>query len=309
MSFPSLQVLGVLEPLLQPTDGEVVRAKQALLKRLSNGKPHAAVDLAWILTDEEGLPQHPPNNTYIEIAPNSDIKATLSASDPLIASQRLKLATRIAIAELAIEGLIIEIKGPQNEYTQVPVRQGSQSGGARVAIGNPELGSGYQLARRFSSDILPILDPDIFTADLSALMLDDRMKLCIEEALKAHRHGLYLSCVNLLGSVSEGAWWLLAERLRGRSKDLDEAIDDDRTGVAQIIKLASEEISKMKGKKTISAELFAHATYIRELRNYGAHPRAADPKASHEHAFTEAGCSVLLLSTHHYLERLGSIVP
>jgi hypothetical protein len=25
--------------------------------------------------------------------------------------------------------------------------------------------------------------------------------------------------------------------------------------------------------------------------------------------FTEAGCSVLLLSTHHYLERLGSIVP
>ena len=108
--------------------------------------------------------------------------------------------------------------------------------------------------------------------------------------------------------MSEGAWWRLAEHFAGRSSELDVALDNDRTSAATLIRLAADVMGRLRGMASIAAELHAHATYLRELRNYGIHPRAADPDVSHERAFTEAGCSLLLLETHRYLERLAEFM-
>ena len=113
--------------------------------------------------------------------------------------------------------------------------------------------------------------------------------------------------MSLLGQVSEGAWWRLAERFRSRSTPIAKALDEGRTSTAVLIKLTVDELSSLKGMKTVAAELHSHATYLRELRNYGVHPLGADSEATEEHAFTEAGCSFLLLSTHRYLEKLGNL--
>jgi hypothetical protein len=50
-------------------------------------------------------------------------------------------------------------------------------------------------------------------------------------------------------------------------------------------------------------ELIAHASYLRDLRNYGVHP-AADQDPGQADAFTELGSTVLVMETHRYLARL-----
>jgi hypothetical protein len=297
-----------LELLLEPNAGEVVRAKEAVLAAARDGRARAAADLEWVLVDAEGLDRHAPSNAQIDITPVGGISREIDGSDPLIAAKRLHIATRFALAELENEGLLVGVDGPANVYVQIPMRYGGQSGGSHVAVGMPTLSSGYQIARRFNTDVLTLLDFDIFTSALSSDLLDDRGRLCIREALSAYRHELYLSCVNLLGAVSEGAWWKLAEKLRGKSSTLDSAVGSDRTSISLLIRLTADEISKLKNMKSAAAELYAHATYLRELRNYGAHPKGADPEATEEHAFTEAGCALLLLSTHRYLEKLGAVL-
>ncbi|MDQ3946068.1 MAG: hypothetical protein M3357_13140 [Actinomycetota bacterium] len=148
---------------------------------------------------------------------------------------------------------------------------------------------------------------DLFTAGLETLDVDPRMRLCMAEALEAYRRGLWLSCVNLLGAVSEGAWYRAAEQLRDFSPQIDRALTDD-ISAARVIRVVADELARAKGLAGVAAELHSHAAYLGDLRNYGVHPRSADPAASQEHAFTEAGCSLLLLETHRYLERLAGAV-
>lgn len=156
--------------------------------------------------------------------------------------------------------------------------------------------------------MIAVVDPDLSTAGLDGLDVDARMRTCIIEATAAFRHGLWLSCVNLLGAVSEGAWHRAAERLLGRNAELDKAVTND-AGAATVIRLVAEELTRAaKRHRATIAELHSHAGYLRDLRNYGVHPKGADPAASQEHAFTEEGCALLLLSTHRYLERLAALV-
>jgi hypothetical protein len=302
---PGVQEL--IAALVRPSDSDVLRAKQALLRRTAGGTPEPSSELQWVLVDDAQIPRESPRESHISIPRGVDPEVVLVSTEPHIERVRLRIACQLALAELAGEGLLIEVDGPANVYETVPVNTGGQSGGVRVAVSRPRLSSGYQRSRRYRSDLMPILDADIFSADLGPLGLDQRGLQYVREALEAFRRGLYLSCVNLLGAVSEGAWWRVGEALRGRAKALDDALDDDRVSAAHLIRVVADELAKLKGMKSAAPELHAHATYLRELRNYGIHPRAADPEANQEYAFTEAGCALLLLETHRYLERLASI--
>lgn len=308
MSIVPPEVEKRLAELIEPMAGEILQAKQRFLIFLADGKPLSRVDLVSKYFAETGISERPSSrDDVLDIPIGSAAADSLDGSNPHIARERLQRAAVIALAELSDEGLLIEVDGPANVFATVSVRYGSTSGGVRIPIGSPLLASGYQIARRFQAELLPILDVDLFSADLAVLGLDDRALRCIREALEAYRRGLYLSCISLLGAVSEGAWWQLAERFRGRNKEIDEALDNGQTNAARLMKLVADEIAKIKGKKNLAAELHAHATYLRELRNYGTHPRGADPNATEEHAFGESGCSVLLLSTHRYLEKLAAL--
>jgi len=303
----SPELVARVDEVATPTAGDVLRAKQALMRQLASGRAESGSELQWILVDGDGLKRQPEPGAQINVTPRADLDAAVQASDPLVASVRLRIATRIALAELDGEGILVGVEALNNPHDMVPMAQGGMSGGVPVWVPQPPLQAAYQMSRRFLSDLAPILDAEIFNADLDPLDLDDRARLCIREALEAYRRGLYLSCVSLLGAVSEGAWWRMAWRLRRKNKQLAAALDNERTSAALLIRLTAEELSKLKGLSTAAAELHSYATYLRELRNYGIHPRKADPAASHEHAFTDAGCSLLLLETHRYLERLASL--
>jgi hypothetical protein len=292
--------------LVQPTEGDVLRAKRVLLGRKAGEPPAPTSDLLHILVDEEGIPRAPNRDDRFDVPPGSDPRERIDPNDPLVLRERLRLATRVAIAELVAEGLLVEVDGPDNVYVSVALQLGNLSADARIAVPQPKLGAGYQLARRIRADVLPILDSDVFTADLATLGLDRRTLACLREALDAYRRGLYLSSANMLGAVSEGAWYAAGERLRGRVEELDRALDADDT--AKVIRLTSEELAKGTRLRATAAELHSHAAYSRDLRNYGVHPRPGDDPAAQEHAFTEAGCALLLLETHRYLERLAAAV-
>ena len=236
----------------------------------------------------------------------TDPHERFDAEDALIRRERLKLATTLGLADLVAEGVLIAVDGPENEYVTIPVQLGTTGQGVQVPVGRPRLGSGYQLAYRFGSDQLPILDADVFSADLSSLGLDRRVLVCLSQALQAYRRGLYLSALNMIGAVSEGAWYAAAERLRGRSPQLDRAIDDNQT--AYMIRLTADLLATRKGLRTDAAELHSHASYLRDLRNYGVHPRPGDGSDGMEHAFTEAGCALVLLETYRYLQRFAGAV-
>lgn len=55
------------------------------------------------------------------------------------------------------------------------------------------------------------------------------------------------------------------------------------------------------------AELHAQAALLRQLRNYGVHPRP-EAKDHLERYLTDSGAAILLMETHTYLSRLADAV-
>ena len=148
-------------------------------------------------------------------------------------------------------------------------------------------------------------DVDLFSADLATLRLDPRTQRCLEEALTAHRHGMYLAAANLLGAVPEGAWYSADEQLRGLDPQLTRALDNDRT--ATVVARPCELIGRDCRPKGIANELQAFTDYLRNLRNYGIHPRERIDTTK-EPAFSEAATMCLILQTHRYLVQMASAV-
>lgn len=144
---------------------------------------------------------------------------------------------------------------------------------------------------------------DLFLDGLEDLGLTDQTRQIADETLQAYRRGLYIGSASLLGALSEGAWYSLGERLRGVSGKLDEALDKDATAVVQK-QLADRMRDAVTG--TAPDEVFSQATLLRELRNFGVHPRVA-PRADLMEYFTEEGCGLLIMTTRRYLQKLSDI--
>src|SRR5688500_14426652 len=72
---------------------------------------------------------------------------------------------------------------------------------------------------------------------------------------------------------------------------------------ARLIKRVVEKLRAAPRMATTADELYAHASYLRDLRNYGLHPRASS-EADREGAFTESGSLILTMQTQRYLVRL-----
>lgn len=281
---------------------DVARAKTIILRQVAGGAC-SLEDLRTAVLDAEGISRHPERNQKIQMPWPDDPSWRPDPTDPVIARIRLLDAAEVALAQLAHSGVIDELGEVNNAYATVPIQRGGYGFGYRMARPGPRLAQGYGPSRRGDIAQIELLDVDIFTAELEPLGLDDRTRRCLDEALTAYRRGLHLSAVNLLGAVSEGAWYAAGELLRTRSTALATALDNDRT--AKVIELVAAELAGTKGISTTEVrELQTHAAYLRDLRNYGIHPRG-DSSASQEHAFSEHGAGLLLLQTHRHLVRLA----
>ncbi|MGH8971834.1 MAG: hypothetical protein ACRD0C_01335 [Acidimicrobiia bacterium] len=219
------------------------------MARLATGEPVRGDALVHVLHDETGVPRQLERNTAAVHLPEERAVEAIDPNNPAILHHRYLLAAELAVAELVSEGVVVQVDAGG---CTVEIRTPRSGFGVHVPAGRPALRESYQLARRHRGDVLAILDRDLFTAGLETLDVDPRMRLCMAEALEAYRRGLWLSCVNLLGAVSEGAWYRAAERLRNVSPQIDRALTDD-VSAARIIRVVADELARARGLAGVAA--------------------------------------------------------
>lgn len=104
-----------------------------------------------------------------------------------------------------------------------------------------------------------------------------------------------------MGATSEGAWYSAAARLRGIDSNLDSMYEGAQTArlQAQVAQLLREVVNP----KHVVDRLVVRATELREIRNYGLHPREEADEM--ERYFTPEECGLLFLTTADYLKQLS----
>jgi hypothetical protein len=298
----------LLEEVVQPSRSDIVEAKRVLLSAVADGSAHSSDVLVRTLAESRGVAM-PAERSRLDIPSLEAMPETVTASHPIIENIRLQVAATEAVAELESEGILVGAErdsskpwSPLVPYN-VPWSMQGTSSGVRLELQLPTLEPEYRLPHRLRDREPSLFDPDLFLDGLEALALTAQTRQIAEEALQAYRRGLYIACASLLGALSEGAWYSLGERLRGVSGKLDDALDKDATAAVQK-QLADRIREAMKG--TAADEILAQATLLRELRNFGVHPRVA-PRADLTEYFTEATCGLLIMTTRRYLQKLSDV--
>ncbi|MFL6094548.1 MAG: hypothetical protein ACJ71Y_03790 [Blastococcus sp.] len=241
----------------------------------------------------------------MDLPPAADPSEIVRRDVPQIARARMERAVAQALAELEIEGVLVPIRDVNAQAT-LHVHSGNTTGGYQVRAPRPAIADAYELAESQRTTASELLDADLYTADITNL-LGDRGVRCVQEAFRANRRGLHLAAINMRGAASEAAWYSLGERLRSHSTSLARALDDDRT--VTVFRQVHEVLIQLRfGRSTRENmdELRSHAVYLRDLRNYGLHPRSS-VSSDLEHHFTEHAAALLFMNSHRYFKRLAAI--
>lgn len=297
-----------IRAIVEPSRADIVRAKSLIMEHVSNGEPHDANELVLQLPQSEGLAVPYGNDNRLDITDPHQAQLVINDSNPILRHMRLQTAGMEGLVELAAEGLLI------------PTYRDSSRTAALIQHPSIQLrvqgsGSNYQVTQRVSlvleAYVLPHrlrskppwpFDADLFIESLGEIDLEPRAERTLREALEAYRRGLYLGSATLLGAVSEAVWYWAGESLRDKSPKLAQALESDRT--VEVQRLVAEVLRKVKDlPKGLPDELVATATLLRDLRNYGVHPRAIEDQSLERH-FTEETCGLLILNMRFYLARL-----
>jgi hypothetical protein len=304
-NFVPPQYNASLDEALSPTRADVVVAKSLLLETLATGGATTVTDLATAVYVHEGLPVEVPYRDPVDLPPNADPAEVVRRDVPQIARARMERAVTRALAELELEGVLVPIRDV-NAQTTLQVHSGNTTGGYYAKAPAPAIAGAYELAEDKRTTASELLDADLYTSDITDL-LGNRGVRCVDEAFRAHRRGLHLAAVNMLGAASEAAWYSLGERLRSHSTALARALDEDRT--VTVFRQVQDVVIQLRvGRSTRENmdELRSHAAYLRDLRNYGLHPRSS-VFSDLEHHFTEHAAALLFMNSHRYFKRLAAI--
>jgi len=294
------QTMEALRKAVTPSEADIAVAKAEVRAHLDG----AAVSTESLIDEvlaSLGITA-PGRNEHYDIRPELEPDDAVDRDAMPLKRPRIVHATKLAIAELVAEGVIVPAETPNNDYIQVQVHRVGHSGAERVPVSTPKMEGAYRAKPRSGAlGDAPALTAAEFAAGLGTL-LTPRALECLSEALAAHRRGLYLSAVNLLGAVSEAAWYEVGIGLESESTELAAALAKNGTGEVQRL-VANLFRDKNRRARSMTNELLAHASHLRDLRNYGVHP-AADQDPGQAHAFTELGSTLLVMETHRYLARL-----
>ena len=303
---------------IAPTWSEIVRAKKEIIGIVSDGKVHGVAHLQRCLAVADGVPLDGARDEALQIGPADDIniaiQAVVTKDHPLLARHRLLFAASEAVVDLVAQGVLVEVaKAPNHvganpligDQISIPYHTPGYGAAVQEHTPLPNFAHAYRLSPRLKHENTQwFADPDVFTADLGQLQLDGRTRRCIVEALDAYRRGLFLSCANMLGAASEGAWYAAGERLRHLDSSLAKALDSNTA--AKVIYRVAELLRHTKGHDLVD-ELRAQAALLKGLRNYGIHPRGQDTDHL-ERYFSDSGAAMLLMQTYNYLTRLTGAV-
>lgn len=240
---------------------------------------------------------------------NINDAATVKSS-PIVQYAKARHATRLAIAKLSAQGLIVPLAAPAGGSVEsVEYYSGNSNynmtGRIWIPVGTVFIPAAFQLTPGLAAaGNVALLTVEAWKVGLTPL-LNDRLLRQLDEALSAARRGSHLSCATLLGAVAEGAWYAVGEQLRSRDSALAAALDNDRTATVQT--KVHDLLAALPREKNSMAGVLAFAAQLRMVRNYGIHTTADDDVAAEEY-FTETGNYVLILHTYSHLVKLLATV-
>ncbi len=232
---------------------------------------------------------------------------------PIVQYARLLHATRLAVARLMAQGLIVPAVHDQpqpqgsvlNSSYFIGTSMSNTRGGFQIPVGAVLIPQSFRLTPGVSAiGDVPLLTVEKWVSDVEPLV-NSRLQRLLGESLSAARHGSYLSAVTMLGAVMEGAWYAVGEELRSRDTALAKALDADRTATVQ--SRVADIIRPLPRMKGVADNLESFAGYVRMVRNYGIHTGADDDLAAEE-AFTEQGSYSLIQRAHSHLVQLLAAV-
>jgi hypothetical protein len=305
-SFPEL-AQAVLEHA-QPDRIDIVRAKRHLLGQLGHGHPCASSTL--IASVAALLGAEPLGHPQIDLPSRDSVKTVVTADHPVPAAIRADLTAREALAELTAEGIVIAAGAgplPGSDEMMLSFQLPGYSAGQRLRVHRPAVISDVvQLPHRLRQQGLWGMEPDIFITDLAALELDSRTERSLREAIECYRRGVFLAASSLLGAAVEGAWYAAGQHLRSTAPRVDALVDGDRTAQLQGA-VATALRDALPGNRGWEADALSQfARLMRDLRNYGVHPRQVTD-GDIEVYFTEDKCGLLFLEAHRHLKRLAQV--
>lgn len=298
----------LIRTLVVPSRFEVLRAKRAIAAALSPGDPKHVTELKRAVLDADDVPVAEQHDERIVVSSPDDLEAVVTADHPILRRRRLLAAAAEALAELRAHGSVVPVDAARPSDTALPGLDGDRANhvhyqfqnygsGVRVLDDAPRLDDGYKVTHRLRGDASLFLEADIFTADLEALNLNARSLRALEESLQCFRRGLFLAAASLLGAAVEGAWFAAAERLRRPNTKLDKELAKALPSTQEVQRLVSELLPAR-----VRHELSSLTGLLREIRNYGVHPR--EDRGAVEVYLVEEACGRLILTAHRHLRLL-----
>ncbi|MGI5127474.1 hypothetical protein ACQEVB_11750 [Pseudonocardia sp. CA-107938] len=287
-----------------PSPADVLIAKRIAFDLLEQRTRLDIDGLFTHLCQQAGVDSHTGNHDHLEVdGVARGLGRHFDPDAPVLVRERLRASAVEAFADLVNHQAIVPIE--PDFKVRVGIKDLNTRGGTDIPLPRSRVSVGpHRLIGTPAGTDFRFFDAELYLDGIDDL-LGKRGCRCLGEALDAYRRGLYLSSVNMLGATSEAAWYTIAAAVAQPPAKLAAAIAGDVT--AQVIKLTLDHLHTLPGKKPIVLhELGAHAAHLRDLRNYGLHPRD-DEDADMEAAFTEFGCALLLMESRRYLVRLRGV--
>ena len=172
----SQETYAALVEAVHPSSAEVLRVKDALRARLAVGAANTD-ELENGVAEVMGLPPIAPREDPYDVHPEVPIASRVDRDAVPIKRVRIRYAARLALAELAAEGVIVPAETRSNDYVTVAVHQRGHSGGERIEVVTPHLAGAYTATPGKSS----LTDPPM----LDAASLPEDLKVCLTLALAA----------------------------------------------------------------------------------------------------------------------------
>jgi len=299
----------VLQSETVPRRPDVIEAKRKILDALQHGRVIPVGVLVAIIGESRGLLE-PDKSNRVLLENDADNGQFIAAAQAVIDWYRCQVASHEAIAELQNAGLILSAaEHPPVSYRQVAYIHWTTptAGGTREGTTVVELDAAYPAAMayrvpvRLRGELIWGLNVDLVAQNIDSRLWGHRTGRCLEEAIIAYHRCVYLGAASLLGATSEGVWYAAASILKGCDKGLDACYERHQTAQLQerLAKLARPVVEP----SYLIDSLLVHAALLREIRNYGVHPRPET--ADSERYFSEEACGLLFLTTTDYLKELS----
>lgn len=296
---------------VRPTPGDVAEARSVALELLGAQASVHEFEIREAVRLRRGVTPEP---VAVELDRPAGAFAVPDPQQNGFLLVRTAQAAKEALAQLWSQGVIIPVAGGHHGVPRAHVEVRWQGNGGSVEYENvaPVFNVGnnrWRLADPDPAHPREVLTAEDFTEGL-ADVLGERGLRCLREAHVCWRRGLYLAAGNLIATASEAAWYTLTAALAEGDTRMRGSLEEaERGALGKAIETVSDRLRvvlghPLKGRVT---ETKATAYQLRDVRNYGLHPRS-EHDSDREAYFTEAGAAMLVLASRRYFEHLAGFL-